>query len=428
MLPASITPVSGFQSSVNVTGVGNTAAGASSGQNVTGIANSALGVGSGQSVTGNANIAIGQNAGSAGTLTTTASANVATQSIAAKGDGTGATQTTQSQKRSLESTVGDQTVQATPQASQSVLPNTLAVIGDNNIAIGTNAGQGTGTSFSDTVAIGTAASASQASAVAIGANSSAIAANSVAIGAGSIADQANTVSVGSVGSERRITNVAPGVNATDAATFGQLTTAISATQQEIQQVSTVASKGIAISLAQAGTGNAATKPGEMSVVMGTGYFQGETAIGLGLTGSSKDGERVFRLGSGLSPGLADIGMQASYQIRVGKASPGLPLQRAGSAPSETPEVPYTEWKRFGFSDVLEESSGSVYHASVGARTFRISINKVVGDTSPAWLITVDEKQRDGMWRSVDDQVSLHSNHDVSVAMHEAIVAISKFVQ
>ena len=46
--------------------------------------------------------------------------------------------------------------------------------------------------------------------------------NAVALGAGSIADQANTVSIGSVGSERRIVNVAAGTGATDAVNLSQL--------------------------------------------------------------------------------------------------------------------------------------------------------------------------------------------------------------
>lgn len=46
--------------------------------------------------------------------------------------------------------------------------------------------------------------------------------NSVALGAGSYASEPNTVSVGDVGSERRITNVAPGVNGTDAVNVSQL--------------------------------------------------------------------------------------------------------------------------------------------------------------------------------------------------------------
>ncbi|WP_194270688.1 beta strand repeat-containing protein [Glaciimonas soli] len=46
--------------------------------------------------------------------------------------------------------------------------------------------------------------------------------NSVAIGANSVASEANTVSVGAVGSERKIVNVAAGVNTTDAVNVGQL--------------------------------------------------------------------------------------------------------------------------------------------------------------------------------------------------------------
>lgn len=45
---------------------------------------------------------------------------------------------------------------------------------------------------------------------------------SVALGQNSVASEANTVSVGSTGNERRITNVADAVNATDAVTLGQL--------------------------------------------------------------------------------------------------------------------------------------------------------------------------------------------------------------
>jgi len=47
-------------------------------------------------------------------------------------------------------------------------------------------------------------------------------AGAVALGQGSVADQANTVSVGSAGNERRVTNVAAGVAATDAANVGQM--------------------------------------------------------------------------------------------------------------------------------------------------------------------------------------------------------------
>jgi len=46
------------------------------------------------------------------------------------------------------------------------------------------------------------------------------------LGQGSVADRANTVSVGSAGSERQITNVAAGTQATDAVNKGQLDSGI----------------------------------------------------------------------------------------------------------------------------------------------------------------------------------------------------------
>jgi autotransporter adhesin len=56
-----------------------------------------------------------------------------------------------------------------------------------------------------------------------GARVQAGATDSVALGRGSVATEGDTVSVGSAGSERRITNVADGINDSDAATVGQLT-------------------------------------------------------------------------------------------------------------------------------------------------------------------------------------------------------------
>lgn len=413
----------GFASSTNVLGSGNTAAGASSGQHVTGSANSALGIGSGQNVTGNANIAIGENAGSVGTASVTALSNASATGAAnvRTAQSQPGTQAQSQTRRNLQSTSQDD---GTPQAVPATNAVNMAVQGDNNVAIGSSAGLGNGSAFSNTVAIGTAASATQSTAVAIGAGAVATAANAVALGAGSIANEINTVSVGAPGAERRITNVAPGVNGSDAATYGQLTTAINATDQHIANVGTVANKGIAMSMAQAGAGGASARPGEMAVAMGTGFFEGQSALGIGIAGASKSGERIFRLASSVSPGLGDLGVQASYQMRLGKASPAN-LGTAGSAGmAATDEIPFSIWKTLGFTDVLEEPSGGVYKAHLGARTFRIAINKILSDTAPAWMITIDEKQRDGTWRSLDDQMDLHSNHQVSIAMHEALTSLA----
>ncbi|WP_409932445.1 YadA-like family protein [Paraburkholderia sp. BCC1886] len=94
-----------------------------------------------------------------------------------------------------------------------------------------------------------AAQASGGESVAIGGNAMATGTNSLAIGAGAVSrydnstaigvnastDAANTVSVGSRGAEMRITHVANGVNATDAATVAQLdalqTQLVQSTQQ-----------------------------------------------------------------------------------------------------------------------------------------------------------------------------------------------------
>ncbi|WP_227246135.1 beta strand repeat-containing protein [Paraburkholderia caribensis] len=83
-------------------------------------------------------------------------------------------------------------------------------------------------SLNDTIAFGGNANASQNGAIAIGRSAAASAVNSVALGYGSIANQAYTFSVGNAITQRRITNVADGINDTDAATVGQVASDIQA--------------------------------------------------------------------------------------------------------------------------------------------------------------------------------------------------------
>jgi autotransporter adhesin len=90
--------------------------------------------------------------------------------------------------------------------------------GNEAVAIGGNSAA----SADNSVAIGSGAQSTGSGSSAIGANASASAPNSVALGAGSIASEANSVSVGSPDHERTITNVAPGVNPTDAVNVQQL--------------------------------------------------------------------------------------------------------------------------------------------------------------------------------------------------------------
>lgn len=79
------------------------------------------------------------------------------------------------------------------------------------------------TAFGDhSAAIGSGAWAFGHRSAAFGTGSFAAADDSVAIGSGSRADEANTVSVGSVGNERRVVNVAEGIQGTDAVNRSQL--------------------------------------------------------------------------------------------------------------------------------------------------------------------------------------------------------------
>src|SRR5262249_59188407 len=71
-------------------------------------------------------------------------------------------------------------------------------------------------------AYGDYAAATGTLATALGPNASTTAANAVAIGSGSLANEDNSVSMGAPGNARRITNVAAGSAASDAATVGQL--------------------------------------------------------------------------------------------------------------------------------------------------------------------------------------------------------------
>src|SRR5947207_381056 len=87
--------------------------------------------------------------------------------------------------------------------------------GNSSTALGRSA-MATG-DFATAVGQGTAAIG--VNSVAIGQGAQALATNSVAIGSGTIADQPNTVSVGG----RRLTDLAPGISSSDAATVGQMT-------------------------------------------------------------------------------------------------------------------------------------------------------------------------------------------------------------
>lgn len=100
----------------------------------------------------------------------------------------------------------------------SAFGNYAQATGERSTALGTN----TIASGERSTAVGNNANASGSSSTALGTNTNASGSNSVALGNGSVADRDNTVSVGFDGGERQITNVAKGVNDTDAVNMSQL--------------------------------------------------------------------------------------------------------------------------------------------------------------------------------------------------------------
>ncbi|EFL6077182.1 adhesin [Escherichia coli] len=224
---------------------------------------------------------------------------------------------------------------------------------------------------------GVDASAQGKDSVAIGSGSIAAADNSVALGTGSVAEEENTISVGSSTNQRRITNVAAGVNATDAVNVSQLksseaggvrydtkadgsidysnitlgggnggTTRISNvsagvnnndavnyaqlkqsvqetkqyTDQRMVEMDNKLSKtesklsgGIASAMAMTGLPQAYT-PGASMASIGGGTYNGESAVALGVSMVSANGRWVYKLqGSTNSQGEYSAALGAGIQ-------------------------------------------------------------------------------------------------------------------
>ena len=196
---------------------------------------------------------------------------------------------TNSQASATQSTALGQTSTASGVGSTAV--------GFGSIASGagsTAQGQLSVASGDQSSAFGAGANASGTGAVAVGAGSSASAPNSVALGNGSVANAPNTVSVGSAGNERRITNVAPGVNPTDGVNVSQLTSMALGTQNQINSLQNQigglqnqinddrreARGGTALALAATGL-RYDDRPGKLSVAGGFGNYKGETGLAAG---------------------------------------------------------------------------------------------------------------------------------------------------
>ena len=159
--------------------------------------------------------------------------------------------------------------------------------GDNTTALGAGAqahfagsvaiGAGAKALADPTTAVGNNAVAQGNNSVALGANTLASGDNAVALGQGSLAERANTVSVGNAqtGLNRQITNVAPGVTATDAVNLGQMQGAVAAMGQDARNY---AAKGIASSLAIPSVPVLA--PGKNWVGAAVGTYGGQSALGV----------------------------------------------------------------------------------------------------------------------------------------------------
>lgn len=146
-------------------------------------------------------------------------------------------------------------------------------------------------------ATGSGAVASGDASTAIGDHAYASGVNSVAVGANSVASAPNTLSVGSVGNERGISNVAPGVNGTDAVNLSQLNNAAAQsnryTDQQIKGLKRYVDGGVAATMAVAGLPQA-TEPGKNMVSMAGSTWQGQQGMAIGISRVSERGRWIYK--------------------------------------------------------------------------------------------------------------------------------------
>lgn len=144
-------------------------------------------------------------------------------------------------------------------------------------------------------------------AVAIGSNAQASGDNAIAIGANSVADEANTASVGSAGNERRVTNVAAGVNGTDAVNMNQMTQLRDDMGASLTSLQRSAFGGVAAAMAMPNLMPSA--PGKVVVAAGVGNYKGYSAVGAGATYRSGNGKWLVNGAVSITPG-GDTGVRA----------------------------------------------------------------------------------------------------------------------
>ena len=260
----------------------------------------ALGV-SGWAGTGDESAAIGANSEASGVNSTATGANSTASASDSTAAGANATASGDS------STATGAHSMASGSSSTAAGANSMAS-GDTSAAFGGNAAA----SGSNAVAIGGNSQASGNGSLALGGNSSSTADNSVALGANSVADEANTVSVGSAGNERRVANVAPGVNGTDATNVNQLNALRNDVGASMRSLQRSAFAGVAAAMAMPNLMPSA--PGKVVMAAGVGNFKGYGAFGAGATYRSGDGKwlvngAVSVTGSGDAGARAQVGYE-----------------------------------------------------------------------------------------------------------------------
>jgi trimeric autotransporter adhesin len=254
--------------------------------------------GHGAVATGDAATAIGQFSTANGTQATATGTFSTANGVAATatGEASRAAGTNATATSAASDAVGEN---ATATGANSFANGVSATAtGQNSIANGDTAsayGQGSRATGDGTTAIGQASRATATGATALGAGAQALAANSVAIGAGSIAAAPNTVSFGAAGSERRLTNVAAGINPTDAVNVSQLSSfssnfqsQISSLQAQIGDNRTEARRGIAAAVATA-SAPMPSAPGKTTWQIRGSTFQSEAGFGFGFAHRLKTG-------------------------------------------------------------------------------------------------------------------------------------------
>ncbi|MDR6504141.1 autotransporter adhesin, partial [Burkholderia ambifaria] len=193
-----------------------------------------------------------------------------------------------------------------------------SAVGNGSSASGSNSsaiGAGSNASGNNGTAVGQGSAAAGENSTAIGQGSSAKANNSVALGAGSVADEANTVSVGGgEAGERRITNVAAGVNATDAVNVGQLNDTVQRfdqrfadTDRAINQVAKNAYAGVAAAMAMPNL--TPSGPGKTIVAAGAANYKSGSAVAAGATYRSMNGKWLMH-GAVSATSTGDLGVRA----------------------------------------------------------------------------------------------------------------------